>query len=322
MWLTLVAWRPCIAPEHSIELLRRRLWEVACRRHGGLQWRKLRRVCTRRRWRRSVVALGRGRRRVGVLPGGRLPRRLLLGCVGAVLIAANLLLLLLLLLLRSGKIRGGGRGVHWGIPRSGPRGHVVGIGRQVLRVSVGAGSGTAVLLLVVGICVLHWHVAVQVAIVIVRHVSAGASRRREAQVGSATRDRGRVVGVVLDRRSARGGIEGGWRRGSVCTLTGRSGGSAGVGYSMPGKGSDVLAGLLVWVTPVAVHRNGTRLWRGVGRSSQHRGGGSLSLSLSLSLSEAGVGAQRRVGIRVPRESQLETTEASKAVRATNWVGQL
>jgi hypothetical protein len=44
--------------------------------------------------------------------------------------------------------------------------------------------------------------------------------------------------------------------------------------------------------------------------------------LSLSLSEAGVGAQRRVGIRAQRESQLETTEASKAVRATNWVGQL
>ena len=30
VWLSLVARRPCIAPEHSIELLGRRLWEVAC----------------------------------------------------------------------------------------------------------------------------------------------------------------------------------------------------------------------------------------------------------------------------------------------------
>jgi len=131
VWLSLVARRSCIATEHGVELLGRRLWKVACRRHSGLQWRQLRGVCTRRRWRRGVVALGRGRRRVGILPGRRLPRRLLLGCVGAVLIAANLLLLLLLLL-RSGEIRGGGGGVHWGIPRSGPRGNVVGIGRQVL----------------------------------------------------------------------------------------------------------------------------------------------------------------------------------------------
>ena len=242
MWLVLVTRRPCLATEHSIELLSRRLREVACRRQCGLQWRKLGRVCARGRGRRSIVALRRGRRRVRVLPAGRLARRLLRG-VRAVLVAGDLLLLLLLLWGR--QIRRCRRGVHRGVPRSGPGSRVFGLRRQVLGVPVAGGGRAGVLLLVVGVGVLHWHVTVQVAVVgvghgvVARRVRATAGGCREAQVGGATGDRGRAVSVVLGRGAGSGRVEGCWQRWRRCG--GRGGRQVAVWGLRGGSGARVAA---------------------------------------------------------------------------------
>ena len=201
-------------------------------------------MCARGRGRGSIVALRRGRRRVRVLPAGRLARRLLRG-VRAVLIAGGLLLLLLLLLLLwSRQIRRCRRGVHRGIPRSGPGSRVFGLRRQVLGVPVAVGGRAGVLLLVVGVGVLHWHVTVQVAVVgvshgvVARRVRATAGGCREAQVGGATGDRGRAVSVVLGRRAASGRVEGCcWRR-----CGGRGGRQVAVWGLRGGSGARVAAG--------------------------------------------------------------------------------
>ena len=198
-------------------------------------------MCTRRRGRRSIVALRRGWGRVRVLPAGRLARRLLRH-VRAVLVAADLLLLLLL---RRRHIRRCGRGVHGGVPRSGPRSRVFGLLRgHVLGVPVAVAGRAGVLLLVVRVGVLHWHVTVQIAVVgvshgiVARRVSATACGCREGQVGGATGNRGRAVSVVLGRR----------RQVTVWGL-GMSGSSgardAAAGYCcMPGQGREGGGGLV------------------------------------------------------------------------------
>lgn len=183
-------------------------------------------MCARRRRRRSVIALRGSRRRVRILPVGRLTRRLL-RCVGAVLIGAALLLLLL----RGRQIRRSRRSVHWGVPRSSPRACVVWVSRQILGVAVGVAGRTAVLLRVVRIGVLqHIYVSVQITTVVVSHIRC------------------------LRATAGRGGGE---RKIGDVAMWGLTGG---VGYSMPGRRSGEGGGRQVGrltlhgCLPVAVHR--------------------------------------------------------------------